>query len=92
MSAATTGKRQLSAAAMARIPEPHPRSRTERGRPPFQHAVKRDQAAKRRRVMSGAEGLGRIDFYGCTGHRPAHAVMAAMHEEAAGGDGGQVGL
>ena len=53
--------------------------------------IERQQAAARGAVMAGAEGQRRFDLDADAVERDAGAVMGAVHDEAAGGDGSQSG-
>ena len=57
----------------------------------FAKPIERQQAAARGAVMAGAEGQRRFDLDADAVVRDAGAVMGAVHDEAAGGDGRQSG-
>ena len=83
---------QSRAAAIASTPVPPPMSATRRGREPrLRQPVEREQAALRRRVVPGAEGLRRLDLEPDAVRRHPAAVVAAVDHEPPGLDRRQLG-
>ena len=90
--AMTCAARMARAAAMASTPEPQPRSSTRRVVPCTRQLVDGQQAAERGAVVGCAEGLPGVDQDGARAVGDAPAVVAAVHDEAAGDDRRQGGL